>query len=106
MPSSEVLRAVAKKAFMSADIDNNGYLTLDEVELWCNNNLEFKAFLDKFGTYLSTMIYLFNIESPKVIAYDQETFEDFLKVDFRFLIEDTLDTQNDLEVLMKGMLTI
>ena len=41
MPSKEILRVLAKKAFVSADFDNNGYLTLDEIELWCTNNIEF-----------------------------------------------------------------
>jgi len=49
MPSKEVLRVVAKKAFLSADIDSNGYLTLDEVELWCATNTAFQHFLSKFG---------------------------------------------------------
>jgi hypothetical protein len=49
MPKKDILRVVAKKAFMSADIDNNGYLTLDEVELWCTTNYEWKRFLSRFG---------------------------------------------------------
>ena len=49
MPTKDILRVVAKKAFMSADIDNNGYLTIDEIELWCTTNYEWKKFLIRFG---------------------------------------------------------
>lgn len=49
MPSKDVLRVVAKKAFVSADMDSNGYLTIDEMELWCYNNQDFQRFLSKFG---------------------------------------------------------
>ena len=45
MPKKEILRVVAKKAFLSADIDNNGYLTIDEIELWCMANKEWFNFL-------------------------------------------------------------
>lgn len=46
MPAKEILRVVAKKAFVSADFDSNGYLTIDEIELWCLSNFEFKKFLN------------------------------------------------------------
>jgi hypothetical protein len=36
MPSKELLRVVAKKAFNTADFDGSGYLSLDEIELWCS----------------------------------------------------------------------
>ena len=49
LPTKEALRVVAKKAFIAADMDNNGYLTMDEIELWCMNNYEFQKFLNKFG---------------------------------------------------------
>jgi hypothetical protein len=52
IPKKDILRVVAKKAFMSADIDNNGYLTLDEIELWCTTNYEWKKFLSKFGNHI------------------------------------------------------
>jgi len=79
MPSKEVLRIAAKKAFMSADIDNNGYLSIDEIELWCTTNYEWKNFLFRF-------------ESPKLIPYEKDTFEDFSKIDFRFFISEVLNT--------------
>ena len=50
MPSKDILRVVAKKAFVSADFDNNGYLTIDEIELWCFSNADFKKFLMCFGS--------------------------------------------------------
>lgn len=74
---------------MSADIDNNGYLTIDEIELWCTTNYEFKNFLLRFGI---TPIQLICIESPKVIPYDRDTFEDFERIDFRFFIKEVLNT--------------
>eukprot|EP00350_Pseudokeronopsis_sp_OXSARD2_P009995 CAMPEP_0170548594 /NCGR_PEP_ID=MMETSP0211-20121228/6871_1 /TAXON_ID=311385 /ORGANISM="Pseudokeronopsis sp., Strain OXSARD2" /LENGTH=117 /DNA_ID=CAMNT_0010854205 /DNA_START=424 /DNA_END=777 /DNA_ORIENTATION=+ len=88
MPSKEVLRIAAKKAFMSADIDNNGYLSIDEIELWCTTNYEWKNFLFRF-------------ESPKLIPYEKDTFEDFSKIDFRFFISEVLNTQSELEKIMK-----
>ncbi len=49
VPGKEVFRVVAKKAFLAADFDNNGFLTLDEIEMWCLNNIEFQKFLHRFG---------------------------------------------------------
>eukprot|EP00347_Sterkiella_histriomuscorum_P004459 403360382 len=77
MPSKEILRIVSKKAYVSADMDNNGYLTIDEIELWCFNNMEFKKFLMKF------------------------VFEDFPIVDFRCFIKESLNTQSELEYIMR-----
>lgn len=45
MPRQYVLRIIAKKAFMSADINNNGSLSIEELEFWCNRNIEFNNFL-------------------------------------------------------------
>ena len=57
---------------------------LDELEMWIAQNFEFVKFLEQF-------------ESPSVISYSADIYEQFPLFDFRFLTHDTLNTASELE---------
>ena len=51
IPKVELIVRVARKAFIAADIDGSGYLSIDELELWCYYNEEWNEFVNHFSNH-------------------------------------------------------